>query len=353
MDTDGTRPVTLRTIADRLGLHVSTVSRILHAKPDESVRAASTATVERVRRLAAELGYQPNPHATSLRTRRSSLVGVLVPRLSDIVLATIYEGIEEAAAEQGLSTFVTNTGDRPEVQSARTTMVIGRRVDGMIFGDAHADGRFLDEVAGHGVPFALVNRQAGTHPSVTCDDYLGGRLVAEHLLGLGHRDVAVIAGEPYASTGIGRTAGFTDRYREAGIEIPSRRIVHSPFDAAGGHMAAERLLDEDETPSAIFAVNDFAAIGAIGALRDRGLRAGADIAVVGFNDTPLAAELPVPLTTVRSPMGEMGRRGLRLLVRLLEGSPVESERLRPELVVRASSDPSLQAAPGRVTPRRA
>src|SRR5262249_51521083 len=156
----------------------------------------------------------------------------------------------------------------------RTAMVIGRRVDGMIFGDAHADARFLDEVAGRGVPFALVNRRVGAYPSVTCDDYLGGRMVAEHLLGLGHRDVAVIAGAPYASTGIDRTAGFTDRYREAGVEIPAHRITHSRFDAAGGHTAAERLLDEAATPSAIFAVNDFAAIGTIGALRDRGLRAG-------------------------------------------------------------------------------
>jgi LacI family transcriptional regulator len=342
---DGTRQVTLQTIADQLGLHVSTVSRVLH-KPEERGRAASAATVGRIRRLAADLGYQPNPHATSLRTRRSNLVGVLVPRLSDIVLATIYEGIEEAATERGLSTFVANTGDVPDAQRARTTMVIGRRVDGMIFGDAHADTGFLDEVAERGVPFVLVNRRAATHKSVTCDDYLGGRLVAEHLLERGHRDVAVIAGEPYASTGIDRTAGFVDRYREAGIAVPAERIVNSRFDAAGGHTATERLLSQGRAWSAVFAVNDFAAIGAIGALRDRGLRAGVDVAVVGFNDTPLAAELPVPLTTVRSPMREMGRRGLNLLAHLLEGASVESERLRPELIVRASSDPEQYAALG-------
>lgn len=120
MGPENTSPVTFRTLADRLGLHVSTVSRVLHAKPDESLRAASLTTVARIRKLADELGYQPNPHATSLRTRRSNLVGVLVPRLSDIVLATIYEGIEEAGAEHGLSTFATNTRDIPEVQRART-----------------------------------------------------------------------------------------------------------------------------------------------------------------------------------------------------------------------------------------
>jgi LacI family transcriptional regulator len=154
--------------------------------------------------------------------------------------------------------------------------------------------------------------------------------------------VAVIAGEPYASTGIDRTAGFVGAYAEAGIEIPAARLVHSRFDAQGGRAAAERLLDGDDIPSAIFAVNDFAAIGAIGAVRDHGLRVGTDVAIVGFNDTPLAAELPVPLTTVRSPMHEMGRRGLDLLVRRIQGTEVESERLRPELMVRASSDPRLQ-----------
>jgi len=343
VNTDHNAPITLRTLAEQLGLHVSTVSRVLHAKPDEQLRAASEATVARIRTLADELGYRPNPHATSLRTRRSNLVGVLVPRLSDIVLATIYEGIEESAAEHGLSTFVTNTRDIPAAQRARTEMVLARRVDGMIFGDAYVDGRFLDEVAARGVPFVLVSRRAGRHVSVTCDDYLGGRLVAEHLLERGHRSVAVIAGEPYASTGLDRTAGFVDTYREAGLRIPPEAILHSRFDASGGRLAAEALLGADaptgagRRPTAIFAVNDFAAIGALGAARDLGLLAGTDLAVVGFNDTPLAAELPIALTTVRSPMHEMGRRGMELLVRLIRGDEVAAERLRPELMVRASS----------------
>jgi LacI family transcriptional regulator len=341
---DKASPVTLRVLAERLGLHVSTVSRVLHAKPDESNRAASSATVQRVRQLADELGYRPNPHAASLRTQRSNLIGVLVPRLSDIVLATIYEGIEEAAAKHGLSTFVTNTRDVPDVQRDRTEMAIGRRVDGLIFGDAHIDAEFLAEIAQRGVPFVLVSRRAGDYPSVTCDDYLGGRLAAEHLLELGHSDVAVVAGEPYASTGIDRTAGFVDAYADAGIRIPSRRIVHSRFDARGGHEAADVLLADGTPPSAIFTVNDFGAIGVIGALRDHGLHVGTDIAVVGFNDTPLAAELPVPLTTVRSPMHEMGRRGVEMLWRLLLGTTPEPERLQPELVVRTSSMPKQVSA---------
>jgi LacI family transcriptional regulator len=330
------RPATLRSIADSLGLHVSTVSRVLNGAADDGARAASGDTAQRIRQLAAELGYQPNPHATSLRTQRSNLIGVLVPRLSDLVLATIYEGIEEAAAEHGLSAFVTNTRDEPETQRKRTKMVLDRRVDGLIFGDAHADGRFLDEIATAGTPFVLVNRRAGDHPAITCDDYLGGRLVAEHLLELGHEEVAVIAGKPYASTAIDRAGGFVDRYREAGVAIPADRIVHSRFDTAGGRWAAEHIL-RDRRPSAIFAVNDFAAIGAAGSARDHGLQLGADIAMVGFNDTPLAAELPIPLTSVRSPMRRMGRRAAESLIRLLGGEQIESEQLRPTLMVRAST----------------
>jgi LacI family transcriptional regulator len=339
VDAHRTGQVTLRMLAEQLGLHVSTVSRALHGKPGEGRRPGSSATIQRIRDLAEELGYQPNPHATSLRTKRSNLIGVLVPRLSDLVLATVYEGIEEAASELGLSTFVTNTRDVPEVQRARTEMILGRRVDGMIFGDAHTDSSFLDEVAARGVPLILVSRRSGAHTSVTCDDRLGGRLAAEHLLALGHRRLGVIAGEPYASTGMDRTAGFLEACAEAGVAVPAERVVNSSFDASGGRSAAERILaGGGRPPTAIFAVNDYAAIGCMGALRDHGLSIGSDMAMVGFNDTPLAAELPVPLTSVRSPVHEMGRRGVEILTRLVAGERAESEVLTPVLISRESSE---------------
>ncbi|GAA0345846.1 substrate-binding domain-containing protein [Actinoallomurus spadix] len=333
------RPVTLRSIADQLGLHVSTVSRVLNGPSEGGARAASGDTAERIRRLAAELGYQPDPHGSGLRTGRSRLVGVLVPRLSDLVLSTIYEGIDEAAGERGLTTIAANSLDDDETRRTRTKMLLARRVDGLIFGDARLDDAFLDRLATDGVRFVLVNRRAGNHPSVTPDDRLGGRLAAEHLLGLGHTDVAVIAGPPFASTGADRTAGFVGHYREHGIRVPDDRVLHSPFDTSGGRAVADRLLRSPNRPTAIFAVNDFAAIGALGAARDHGLHVGTDIAIMGYNDTPLAAELPIPLTSVAVPMREIGRRALELLTRLLAGENVDSERLRPVLAPRASTGP--------------
>ncbi|MFB7669508.1 LacI family DNA-binding transcriptional regulator [Kitasatospora sp. NPDC056138] len=335
-DEDG--PVTLQGIAERLGLSISTVSRVLNASAAQQARAASPRTALRIRELAQELGYRPNPHATGLRTRRSNLVGVLFPRLSEIVVATIYEGIEEEAAAHGLSTFVTNTHDDPDLQRERIAMVLGRRVDGLIIGDAHLDGAALDAPGLRRTPYVLVNRRSGAaHPAVTCDDGLGGRLAAEHLLDLGHRRVGVVAGEAFASTGADRAAGFVERYRQAGVPVPDRRIHHCPFDIAGGRAAATALLRQNPRPTAIFAVNDLAAIGAMGAARDLGLRLGQDLALIGYNDTPIAAELPVPLTTVRSPMAEQGRLAIRQLLRRLTGEPAASEQLRPDLVVRAST----------------
>ena len=343
--TDVSGRPTLRTIAALAGVHVTTVSRVLNGTLGSGVRTAGEKTADRIRRIADEVGYRPNPHATGLRTQRSNLVGVLVPRLVDIVLATIYEGIEEASAGYGYSTFVANTGDDPAAQRSRTEMVLDRRVEGMIFGDAYVDGAFLDEIADRNVPFVLVSRRAGSHPSVTCDDVLGGRLAAEHLLELGHTRVAVIAGEPYASTGIDRTAGFLAACQEAGVRVLPEAIVHTRFDTDGGRLGMEKLLSLRPRPTAVFAVNDFAAIGAMGAARDAGLHVGSDIAVVGYNDVPLAAALPVPLSTIRSPMHDMGVRAVHLLMDRLGGQQVQSERLPPALMARASTLGVFQSRP--------
>ncbi|WP_245645200.1 LacI family DNA-binding transcriptional regulator [Pseudonocardia acaciae] len=336
--SEGQGHATLQMVADEAGVTPSTVSRVLNSASDTAARRwASAETIRRVREVAARYGYRPNPQAVGLRTRRSRLIGVVVPRLQDYVLATIYEGIDEAATERGYGTLVTNSLDDARKQAVATEMLLDRRVEGLIFGDAHFDGAFLDKLAGRGVRFVLVSRRAPGHPSVTVDDLMGGRLVGEHLVATGRRDVAILAGEPYASTAIDRTQGAVDALRAAGVDLPAHRIVHGPFDAQGGRAAVERVLERRPFPEAIFATNDFAAIGAMGALRDRNLRVPGDIAVVGYNDTALAAELPTSLTTVRSPMREMGRQGLRMLLDILQGGAAEPVLLPPSLVIREST----------------
>ncbi|GAB4098589.1 LacI family DNA-binding transcriptional regulator [Sinomonas halotolerans] len=331
------RAVTLKDLARQLGIHPSTVSRVLHSDPVVARGAASESTARRVRELAAELGYSPDPQATSLRTRRTHLLGVVVPRLSDLVLAIMYEGVEQEAAGIGYSAFVTNSRDDAGEQRRKVELMLARRVDGLIIGDSHLDGDLLPELHRRAIPFVLMNRRHPGFPSATCDDVRGGELVAEHLWAQGHRKVAVIAGEPYASTAVDRTSGFSERWRALGGSMPEEAIVWSRFDTQGGREAAEKILASGVDPTALFAVNDFAAIGAMGALRSRGMTAGQDCAVVGFNDTSLAAELPIPLSSVRSPMAEIGRVAVRLLTRVLRGETVEPVLLQPTLQVRESS----------------
>jgi LacI family transcriptional regulator len=337
------RRVTLRDIAREAGVSVTSASRALHGVTG-GARAPSAETATRVRAAAARLGYSRDQLASGLRTRRSRLFGMLVPRLSDYVLATIYEGVEEAAGLAGYRTVVANTRDDPDEQRARAEVMLDHRVEGLIIGDASARGDLLDDLERRGVPFVLVSRRTGTFPAVTGDDVAGGRMVAEHLLDVGHDRVAVLAGEQYASTGSDRTRGFVERWSAAGRTVPADQVVHGPFDAAGGRRAMQRVLDSPgPPPTAVFAVNDFAAIGAMGALRDAGLHVGRDVALVGYNDVSLAAELPIPLSTVTTPNLEMGRRGVHLLLGILEGERPASVLLPPRLRIRASSDPTRRS----------
>jgi LacI family transcriptional regulator len=327
--------VTLKALAEELGLNASTVSRVLNDPEGLNSRWASQSTRERIFALAEERGYRKNPYAASLRTAKSQMVGVVVPRLQDYVLATIYEGIDEAATEHGYFTVVSNSLDEPEAHRAKAEKLLDRRADGLIFGDATVEDPYLDELAERGVPFTLVSRRSPPHRSVTCDDYAGGRLVGEHLVASGRRTFGLITGDPRASTSRDRSAGFLDALAEHGIDVDPAQVVTGGFDAPAGSVAAAKILSHGPLPEAVFAADDFAAIGALGAFTQEGIRVPDDTAVVGFNDTPLAGS--IGLTTVRSPMHHIGRCGFEMLMGVLAGEDVESVRLAPELVVRTSS----------------
>lgn len=351
-DERGVR-ATLKDIAREAGVSLSTASRVLsRARSGGSV---DTPIAARVVAVAAELKYEPNLFAASLRTNRTHMLGVLVPHLTDVVLSTIYEGIDARASAAGYQTVVANTMDDPRERRLRAERLLHRGVDGLVFGDAQVDDRFLDDLARRGVPFVLVSRRHPPYDSATCDDSAGGRLVGNHLADLGHREIAIIAGQPYASTGIDRTEGCLAALGERGVDVPPARIAHSGFDPESGHLAARRLMLAATPPTAIFAVNDMTAIGAIGALRDLGYTAGRDVAVVGFNDISIAADLPTPLTSVRSPLREMGSEAVRLVLQRLQQRGKEPAnrapneiRLQPQLIVRESSDSTVDSRQLRV-----
>ncbi|KSU66005.1 MULTISPECIES: LacI family DNA-binding transcriptional regulator [Micrococcaceae] len=327
--------VTLKELAQALELSPSTVSRVLNDPSGIDSRWASPETNQKIYDLATELGYVKNQYAASLRTAKSLLIGVVVPRLQDYVLATMYEGIDEAALEHGYAAVVANSLDQPATHDLRVRKFLDRRIDGLILGDTPFDGATLKSLDKEKVPFVLVNRRSPGHLSVTCNDQMGGRLVGEHFAEFGSKKIFLLAGDHRMSTSIDRTTGFIEALAEQGIHLPVSHIAYGGFDTSSGEKATRDLLDAHGIPEAIFAVNDFAAIGALGVLRERGLKVPEDVKVVGYNDTPLASG--VGLTSVHSPMHEIGRRGFDLLLKNIQGEECESVQLDTNLVIRSTS----------------
>lgn len=334
----------MKEIAARAGVNKSTVSRVLSGRHPGS---ASLGTAEQIRRVASEMGYRLDPWAASLRTQRTHTIGVLIPDLTDIVLAMIFEAIDAAATAAGYQVLVASTGDSAVEQRRRIELLEGRRVDGLIIMTGHLDDReYFDGLAREGHRFVLANRAVGDHPVVRADDRDGGRQVTQHLLALGHRRIGVIAGPSFAPTAIERVQGFREVMTEVGVPVDPELVVESGVLVDDGEDATRYLLSLSSPPTAIFAVNDFAAMGALGALRDAGYVAGDDIAVVGYNDIPLCARLPVPLSSVEHPVADIGHLAVDALLARLDGEVPESVALPVQLRVRQSSQ-SGRAASGR------
>nr|WP_304661218.1 LacI family DNA-binding transcriptional regulator [Arthrobacter sp. zg-Y844] len=320
-------------IAKASNSDISTVSRTLR-KPVDQVRTEKGRAIWRV---ATDLGYRPNLTAASLRTNSSRLVTVFVPRLRDEVLALMHEGIDEVLGAAGYQSIVVPTGDDPAEQVSKLEMAFQRGVDGILIGDARSDSDFMEKVEHLGLPFFLFNRPLDGHASVTSDDYQGGRLAAEHLAQVCPRQVAVYGGMPYAQNLRSRVQGFLDGMEASRISVPANLILEGGLYAEDGALAAQKLMRQLDPPFGLFAVNDTAAIGALGELYRAGLQPGRDVFVVGFNDISLARAIPVGLTTVRSSMSTVGSQAAEALLARINGHAPVSRTVPVELVIREST----------------
>ncbi|MDR7126382.1 LacI family DNA-binding transcriptional regulator [Pseudotabrizicola sp. 4114] len=301
--------VTLHDVARVAGVSKSSVSRIL----DERLPKTANATALRVREVAEKLGYVRDLAAANLRRGSTGQIGVIVPRLTDTVMAMLYEALARAAAQNGQFAIVATTDDNPDAGRAAAEALIRRGVDGLILSTARTDNHFTDELRTRGVPFVLALRHNGQSPAAIGDDRLGGYLATRHLLDLGHRRIGLITGPDYATSALGRREGYLRAMEEAGAAITPGWIVPSTFSIESGEIAAQALLSLRERPTAVFAVNDNTAIGALSAFARAGLSVPHDISLVGYNDIPIVSRLPVPLTTVRVPFDHIAEMALQLL----------------------------------------
>jgi LacI family transcriptional regulator len=325
--------VTLQYVAAAAGVSKSTVSRIL----DERLPRSDGPTARRVRQIAAQLGYVRDVSAASLRRGKTSTIGVIVPRLTDTVMAMLYEALARACSRSGQFAIVATTDDEPKADRAAAKTLLQRGVDGLVLSTAREDDDFPKELADRGVPFVLALRHDGKSLASVGDDKLGGYLATRHLLDLGHRRIGIISGPSYASSSRGRLEGYRQALAEADLDVNCDLVVESTFGIDSGAEAAERLMRVKSPPTSIFAVNDNTAIGAFSALSKLGLSVPGDVSLVGYNDIPLVGRLPIPLTSVRVPFDQIAAAALELLT---YGPSSESDRIRvatPTLIPRKST----------------
>ncbi|MFN4169249.1 MAG: LacI family DNA-binding transcriptional regulator [Pannonibacter phragmitetus] len=338
---DVTSPVrvTILDVAKAAGVSKSSVSRFL----DERMPKSDSETARRVRQVAADLGYVRDVSASSLRRGKTGMVGVIVPRLTDTVMAMVYEALSRAAARAGLFTIVATTEDEPGADKRAADALLRRGVDGLILATARDGEELTGELMDRNVPFVLTLRTNGLCRSSVGDDALGGYLATRHLIDLGHRRIGLIAGPAFASSARGRTEGYRSAMAEAGLEVNPGWVRESTFGIESGGEAARALMQLSDCPTAIFAVNDNTAIGAMSALSRMGLSVPGDVSLAGYNDIPIVSHLPTPLTSVKVPFDQIATVAFELLA-AEDLKPQDLIRMAtPTLIPRKSTAPAPQS----------
>jgi LacI family transcriptional regulator len=320
---------TIRDVARRAQVSVATVSRALNGIENVSEQAR-----ERIADAVKELGYVPHAGARSLSLARTNAIGVVLPDLHGEFFSEIVRGMDREASAQGYLLLLSNLHGGAE-QAMLALRAMRGRVDGLIVMAPHLSEQDLAAALPAGLPSVLINTRdvTGRHPAIHLDNKAGVRAVVAHLVELGRTQLVHIAGPPQNIDAQERAEAFREAAAEYGVECV---IMQGDFEEASGATAIEALLDAGHSSDAVFAANDNMAIGALERLRGSGLRVPEDVALVGFDDIPLARHLG--LSTVRVRIAELGERALaRLLSSLGKDDDGGDELHAPELVVRSTS----------------
>ncbi|MGW1537571.1 LacI family DNA-binding transcriptional regulator [Streptomyces aureus] len=328
--------VTIGNIAAEAGVSTATVSKVLNGRSD-----VSAATRERVQEIVARRHYQRRGGR-----RRGGIVDLVLNELDSLWSIEIIRGAEETLRAAGVSMVLSAAHGSGAGTSAWLEQLTARRSDGAILVVSDLNLRQRTKLTSLGVPFVLVDPvgtvEAGV-PTIGATNWAGAVAATEHLIGLGHRRIAHLAGPRQLLCSRARADGFRAAMEAAELDLPDGQVRYGEFNDASGRVETDALLDEAERtgqplPTALFAASDLQAFGAYTALRARGLRVPHDISVVGFDDVPIARWSDPALTTVRQPLQAMAAMAARTLLRLIDGEDVDLPRveLATQLVVRDS-----------------
>ncbi|HEX8146107.1 MAG TPA: LacI family DNA-binding transcriptional regulator [Pyrinomonadaceae bacterium] len=342
------RHATLADIAASAGVTPMTVSRVVNGNG-----YVSAETREKVLSAVSALNYRRNGLARGLKRQRTDTIGLVLGDIANPFAAELARAVREVMSARGYNVFICVSEHSAREDIAAFESLADHRVDGVIVATrANKLGNDrLSEMIEGGIPVVLIGRDF-RHPNadlIAADNLRGGYDATAHLIALGHKSIGFIGVTPTSGVGLRRYHGYLEAMREHGLKVDERLIVGRADDGdqwpgysteSMGYEGMKRLLSLRKRPTAVFARNDFTAVGAMSAAKEAGLRIPQEIAVVGYDDVPLAAHTSPPLTTVRQPTREQGRVAAEALVRRMESAetPAREERVMPcELVVRAST----------------
>ncbi|MEY4137519.1 MAG: hypothetical protein RL205_1647 [Actinomycetota bacterium] len=331
--------ITIRDVAEAAGVSTATVSRALRGLPnvDEATRA-------RVQAIAAQLDYVISPSASRLASGRTGSIGVITPYISRWFFSTVLSGVENVLQNAGMDLLLMSVSTADSQHRLPPAPRLRRRVDGVLAIATPPDDAQLDEVIALGMPTSLIGTAKDGVAGVTIDDVQAGRTATQHLLNLGHTRIGVISGHlidaPFTAEH-DRFRGYRETMEEAGLEIDPLLEAFGYFTVAGGEQAMTALLTHRNRPTAVFAMSDEMAFGAMRAMRAHGLTPGKDISIIGIDNHDLSELLD--LTTVAQPVFDLGRvaaEALLVQIRSDGSSPrPESFVLPTQLIVRGSTAP--------------
>ena len=332
--------VRLKDIAARAGVSVMTVSKVMRDAPD-----ISAATKAKIKLLAQQMGYVPDPMAQGLRTGATKLLGLVISTVTNPIFSRIVLALEEQAHELGYDLILAQHHLKPEREEEVIRRLLARRVDGLIVSPVYRLSQrapAYDEIRARGTPAVILGHPAlfcAGLPSVETEDLRASAVITEHLIKLGHKRIAFFAGPTASPAAQERLEGYRHAMREANIEIDDRLIFAAGNSIEDGAASALQMLNEGTRPTAIQAFNDLVAIGAANVLLNQGLAVPGDISITGFGNILMSEHFRVPLTTIRQPKFRLGVAAMELLAKLLRGEAAGSRRLEAEILPRASSGP--------------
>ncbi len=330
---DSTPRVTIRDVAAQAGVSVATVSKVINGR-----YGVAADTMARVNAVINDLGYQASLVAQSLRNHRTNVIGILVADLEPFS-AELLKGAADAIRGSGFEMVVYSAGGLADDHVGWERRYLSRLSGTLIDGAVLVTPTVVD--VNYGAPIVAIDPHTGQSglPTIDSDNLRGGQLATAHLLGLGHRRIAMLSGRPDLESSRLREQGYRQAMAVAGVPVSEDLVLVGGYDAQASAECTRTLLTSNDPPTAIFAANDVSAIAAIQAAVGLGLRVPADLSVVGFDNIPESALCTPPLTTVNQPIRQMGERSIQLLLRLMRGEQVEATHLtlQTDLVVRQSA----------------